>query len=115
MDPSTLVAAIPLLFEGVGSRSVTHLSKTGSFLSIISVSSYELSGLPQLHIFSHLPPRKAAWCIEVGVGVWVVHRFVTGLYDSTTLSDRSFTTIAEFLSSEVKPPITYIPPSNLER
>jgi hypothetical protein len=43
MDPSILVAAISLLFDGIGSRSVTHLYKTGSYLSIISVSSYELA------------------------------------------------------------------------
>jgi hypothetical protein len=43
MDPSILGAAIPLLFDGIGSKSVTHLSKTGSYLSIISVSSYELA------------------------------------------------------------------------
>lgn len=43
MDPSILVAAIPLLFDGIGPRSVTHLSKTGSYLSIISVPSYELA------------------------------------------------------------------------
>ena len=40
---SILVPAIPLLFDGIGSRSVTHLSKTGSYLSIISVPSYELA------------------------------------------------------------------------
>lgn len=43
MDASILVAAIPLLFDGIGSRSVTHLSKIVSYLSIISVPSYELA------------------------------------------------------------------------
>ena len=157
---------------------------------------------PQLHIFSHPPTtEEAAWCLAVGVGEWIVHRFVTGLYDyhikwlvihisayyiqcsihnscigrtpwsrhrinltpsiycwivdiqsiawtriahiasdyielSWTETEEAWwrgtgkdvmsvlyesdvtlyiSTIAEFLSSEVKPPITYIPSSNLER
>jgi hypothetical protein len=81
MDPSTLVAAIPLLFDGIGSRSVTHLSKTGSYLSIISVPSYELSSLPPITYIFPPTTEEAAWCLDVGVAEWVVHRFVTGLYD----------------------------------
>src|SRR5688572_18317367 len=84
-------AAIPLLFDGIASRLVIHLSCSGSYASLIDIFSKEPDILPPITNIFPSTTAEHAWCLAVGINaldVQISEDWSYASFESKSLSEE---------------------------